>query len=187
MRISYLLVFTVFSCAISKTQSITEIEDYKILNMLINNDGVHILNKKQLSDKKPISYLNKYNNYFNGKGENKTSDSLINVLNGKVEWIFSKDDIQYMSKKYIEWDHTSWKRNQINKTTLVFHKKKTLPIETNFTIYKISKPMYNEDINKAMVIKIRYNGFKNTHTQILLFKKNNGSWFRAGSLFSSLY
>lgn len=181
--IIFLIVIQI-NCGVRK--SLHNNSDYIILNEVIKKDEVSYLYSKPFFYFKPDIFMDRY---LKNKMSvaNPKNDSLLTVLNGEVEWLFSENDIKFMKNKYVKWQEIPWNKTKINKKRMKLYDSEMLPNKTDSTLFVISRPMYDKLASKAMVIKLKHEGYKNTLVQILLFKKKDGGWTEVGSLFSGIY
>lgn len=157
--LSFILIF--FNCSSYNQIDIKE-KDYEILKVIMNIENLKIRETAFLN-KNIKSAFGIYNKWY--LAEMKTKGSGI-LLNGKVEWIFNDDDINYMKKKHKNWKFRIWK-NIDNK---------------NLGKDIVTYPLYNKNHTKAMVFVLK----ANISYELFLLKNTNNKWIIVGKLLSGI-
>ena len=177
------LIFLMSSCGSDEKKKNID-ENYLILKKIIDNENVGILNISRFSNNTPKKYLKRYLNSLKLIGKDKKHDSLMSVLNGKVEWIFSENDIVYMTNKYKTWNKKKWHPNLLSKR-INFYGSKKLPDKVSIPVYIVSQPMYSKNGDKSFVVVLEYRSRRlENFLRIILLKKEKLEWNIVGRLWS---
>ena len=179
----FLLIFIVFSCSgVKQTQTIDD--KYLILNEYLKDKKGTSLIKENYFNGSTLRYFGMYEKW--NKAELKTKDKLKILFNGKVDWIFSKEDLKYMRANYTEWKvGSSWSKSKIKAdVNLIDSKPNKYGMSPNI---RVGYPFFDETKTKAMVVVSKTNSPLNSAVHMLLFKKDKtGKWEQVGKLFVSI-
>ncbi len=169
----------IISCASLKIHS----EDYNVLNAYLQSNANTSINlvEENYFNGSILGYYGMYKKWYDA--EQKTKDLEISI-NGNIEWIFTKEDIEFMKKQYHKWETSVWDKNKVKgKINLIKSKPNSYGMSQTT---RISYPFYDKTMTKAMLIVSKNKASLNGSINIILMKKINGKWKNVGTLLYSI-
>ena len=180
----YLISFIIFANSFNiYMQTLNKNDDYLILNSYLKNESNISLIKENYFNGSTLRYFGFYERWY--KVELRTKDLIDIKFNGKVDWIFSEEDLEYMKSNYYEWNIGFWDKTKIKRdVNLIDSERNKYGMSPNI---RISYPFYDKTKTKAMIVVSKTSSPLNGSTNIVLFKKNKkGKWKNVGKLFISI-
>lgn len=168
-----LFVFILLHIASCGAQKVENTEDYFVVNSYLNQlEGSIVLDAKMLNHEnlKPIDFFNGYISF-----SKKFKD-----LNDSKSF-FNNNEIERLKRKYPDWENEKWNVNLLNDNIQLINEEDSSVSSKNSTINKlftISKPFYNFQKNKAIIL-VNTSFLKTKHggnISIVLMKKTNNEW-----------
>ncbi|WP_035334580.1 hypothetical protein [Dokdonia sp. PRO95] len=155
----------------------TSQDDYLIINSYLNKFEHPKLASEAYFSATPKIF---FGNYLKWKNSiiNENFEKMFFGKNQK--WIFDDEEIDYMKKRYQNWNRLVWDKKYLKHSTIVINTKGDS--SNNSYDFKIGYPFYDITAKKAMLIVSSIKGRLDSSIVIYLFKKIDGIWMQVGAM-----